>query len=124
MKAKWYLGGILAASALAAPAFGQISIMIGTPPPPVRYEVAPPMPQPGYVWMPGYWAPVHGRYVWYSGRWSNPPYYGAAWRNPRWRHEGDGWRYYEGGWGRHDYHGHGHAYGHDHGHGHGHGHDD
>lgn len=112
MKAKWYLGGILAASTLAAPAFGQISIMIGTPPPPIRYEVAPPMPQPGYVWMPGYWAPVHGRYAWYSGRWANPPYHGAAWNSPRWRHEGDGWRYYDGGWERHGHHGHGHAYGH------------
>lgn len=116
MKVKWYLGGILAASVLAAPAFGQVSIMIGTPPPPVRYEVAPPMPQPNYVWMPGYWAPVQGRYVWYSGRWGRPPYHGAAWRGPRWQHEGDGWRYREGGWGRHDHHDHGHGHGHAYGH--------
>lgn len=118
MKAQWFLGGILAASTFTAPAFGQISVYIGTPPPPIRYEVAPPMPEPGFVWTRGYWAPVRGRYVWYPGRWSRPPYRGAAWREPRWEHEGRGWHYHDGGWrahGGHDdhgHHGHGHAYGH------------
>ena len=143
MKAKWFLGGILfAASALSAPAFGQVSIgvTIGTPPPPIRYEVPPPMPEVGYEWVPGYWAPISGHYVWYPGRWYQPPYYGAAWRPAHWEHEGPGWRYYEGGWGPREFHdgpgnhGRGHAYGHykdhggddddqGHGHGHGHGHD-
>ena len=140
MNAKWALGSILAASTFAAPAFGQVSIgvTIGTPPPPIRYEVAPPMPEVGYVWVPGYWAPSGPRYVWYPGRWSQPPYYGAGWRPAHWEHEGHGWRYYEGGWGPRGVHGPppGHAYGHykdrdgdwddgdhDHGHGHGHGHD-
>ena len=122
MNAKWFLGSLLSISALTAPAFSQVSIFIGTPPPPVRYEAAPPMPYPGYVWTQGYWAPVDGRYVWYPGRWARPPYYGAAWYGPRWEHGDRGWRYHEGGWrGRrwhddddhHGHHGHGHAYGHD-----------
>lgn len=118
MKLKWLLAPLFAASTLAAPAFGQISIMIGTPPPPVRYEVPPPMPQPDYVWVPGYWAPVQGQYVWYPGRWNRPPYYGAAWRNPHWNREDRGGRYYDGDWGERewhdDHHGRGHAYGHRH----------
>lgn len=132
MKAKWFFGGILAAaSALSAPAFGQVSVgvgvTIGTPPPPIRYEAPPPMPAVGYQWVPGYWAPVSGHYVWYPGRWNRPPYYGAAWRPAHWEHEGPHWRYYEGGWGPREVHKvpPGHAYGHykehdEHGHGHGH----
>ena len=143
MNAKWVLGSILAASTLTAPAFGQVSIgvTIGTPPPPVQYEVPPPMPEVGYVWTPGYWAPYGGHYAWRRGYWVRPPYYGAAWRPAHWVHEGPGWRYYEGGWGPREVHGPppreyygppGHAYGHykdhddhdhdDHGHGNGHGH--
>jgi len=145
MNVKWVLGTILTASALSASASGQVSIgvTIGTPPPPVQYEVAPPMPAVGYVWTNGYWAPYGGHYVWHRGYWAHPPYYGAAWRPARWVHEGPGWRYYEGGWGPREMHGPpppphayygppGHAYGHykdkdhdDHGKGHGHhGHDD
>jgi hypothetical protein len=127
MKTKWLLGSILAATAFAAPAFGQISVYIGTPPPPIRYEVPPPMPQMGYVWMPGYWSPYGGRYVWAPGRWSRPPYYGAAWQGGGWDHDGRGWRYRQGYWAPHGYDGpRGHAYGHykEHGHGNGHGHDD
>jgi YXWGXW repeat-containing protein len=103
MKAKWVLGSVLAASTFIPSAFGQVSIgvTIGTPPPPIQYEVPPPMPQVGYVWAPGYWAPYGGRYVWHRGYWAHPPYYGAAWRPARWVHEGPGWRYYEGGWGPH-----------------------
>ncbi|MBS1823111.1 MAG: YXWGXW repeat-containing protein [Acidobacteria bacterium] len=140
MKTKWLLGGLLAAATFTAPAFGQISVYIGTPPPPIRYEVPPPMPEVGYVWMPGYWAPYGGRYVWAPGRWSRPPYYGAAWRGGGWDRDGRGWRYREGYWaprGR-DWHdrdwdddgpgnrGRGHAYGHykEHGRGHGRDHND
>ena len=49
MKIKWLLGATLATAALAAPAFGQIGVYIGTPPPPIRYEVRPPIPGPGYA---------------------------------------------------------------------------
>lgn len=123
MKAKWLLGGVLAASSCVSPAFGQVSIYIGTPPPPVRYEVPPPMPTVGYVWVPGYWTPYGGRYVWAPGRWSRPPYYGASWREGGWDRDDRGWRYRPGYWGRHgddddQGHGRGHAYGHYKRHGH------
>lgn len=126
MKTKWLLSSVLAATALAAPAFGQISVYIGTPPPPIRYEVPPPMPEVGYIWTPGYWAPYGHRYAWAPGRWSRPPYYGAAWQGGGWDHDGRGWRYREGYWApRGGYGPRGHAYGHykykEHGHGHDHG---
>jgi len=132
MKANWFLGAALAVSALSAPAFGQVSIgvMIGTPPPPVRYEVPPPPPEEGYVWMQGYWAPDGPRYVWAPGHWMRPPYYGAAWHPAYWEHHDNGYRYHGGYWEHHDNGRHRGWYKNDqgekhgHGHGHGHGHDD
>lgn len=97
MKMKWVLG-IVAASALSAPSFGQVDVYIGTPPPPLRYEVPPPMPGEGFVWIDGYWA-LHGhRYVWVPGRWERPPYPGAYWSHPHYDHYDRGWKLHEGHW--------------------------
>lgn len=128
MKAIWVLGAALATSALSASALGQVSIgvTIGTPPPPIRYEVAPPPPpEVGYVWVQGYWVPNGGRYVWSPGRWTRPPYEGAGWHAAQWEHGDHGYHYHEGYWEHHevrdhrdrdhddDHHGNGHAYGHE-----------
>ena len=45
-----------AAATFTPPASAQVSfsLSVGTPPPPMRYEVVP-APRPGYVWAPGYW---------------------------------------------------------------------
>ncbi|HMF63861.1 MAG TPA: hypothetical protein VK608_07215 [Edaphobacter sp.] len=120
MRSKLWLCSVLAAAAFSAPAFGQVQIYIGTPPPPVRYEVRPPMPANGYMWTDGYWEPYRGRYRWMSGRWMRPPYPGAYWRPSRYQHYDQGWRVQRGYWDRRDGdhyrdhdHGHGHAYGHE-----------
>jgi WXXGXW repeat (2 copies) len=102
MKAKWLYGGVLA-SAIAIPAFGQISVSIGTPPPPIRYEVRPAMPSPGYVWVDGYWGVNGGRYVWVPGVWRRPPYAGAYWSHPHYDHYNDGWHMHEGHWDHEDH---------------------
>jgi hypothetical protein len=113
LNAKW-LYSIVAASALAVPAFGQIQVYIG-PPPPVRYEVPPPMPAQGYVWVDGYWG-VRGRhYVWVPGAWQQPPYPGAYWTHPHYDHYQQGWQAHEGHW-DHEDHGDHHDDHHDHGH--------
>lgn len=54
MKTKW-LASLILASAVSAPAFAQVGIYIGHEPPPLRYEVRPAMPGPGYAWVDGYW---------------------------------------------------------------------
>ena len=117
MKAKWLYGGILA-SAIAIPAFGQISVTIGTPPPPIRYEARPPMPGAGYVWVDGYWGPDHGRYVWIPGVWQRPPYAGAYWSHPHYDHYQNGWQMHEGHWDHEDHGDHHHDDHHDDHHGH------
>jgi WXXGXW repeat (2 copies) len=129
MKSKWLLG-LVAASALSAPAFGQIQIYIGTPPPPVRYEVVPPMPAEGFVWMAGFWEPQGPRYRWVPGRYERAPEPGAYWAPARYEHDDHGWKLHKGYWehrgnphfDRDDHNGHREDH-EDHGHGHGHGHD-
>jgi len=116
LKAKWIYSTV-AASALAVPAFSQIQVYIGPPPPPIRYEVRPPMPEEGFVWVDGYWGPRAGRYVWVPGSWQRPPYPGAYWSHPHYDHYRQGWQVHEGHWDhedndRDDHHAHDH-YDHD-----------
>ena len=66
-KFNFRFGRVALAAALIAPlalvsttgahaaSFG-ISISVGTPPPPLPVYVQPPLPAPGYLWTPGYWA--------------------------------------------------------------------
>ena len=110
MKIKWLASAILAAG-LTAPAFAGVGVYIGAPPPPLRYEAAPPMPGPGYVWTAGYWNWAGGRYVWAPGVWRRPPYAGAYWTHPHYDHYSNGWAYHEGHW-DHEDHGDHHDWGH------------
>src|SRR5277367_2218109 len=95
LKARWFCS-VLAASALAIPAFSQIHVYIGTPPPPLRYEARPPMPGEGYAWVDGYWGDRGGRYVWVPGVWQRPPYAGAYWTHPHYDHYQQGWQVQKG----------------------------
>jgi hypothetical protein len=115
LKTKWLIAAVTTV-ALTAPVFGQVGIYIGRTPPPLRYEVRPPMPGDGYAWVDGYWGVNEGRYVWIPGRWDRPPYAGAYWSHPHYDHYQEGWRMHEGHWDHED---HGDHY--DHGH---HDHDD
>jgi len=66
MKLNW-ICGVLFAIALTIPASAQISVYIGSAPPPLRYEQRAPIPAPGYVWIEGYWAPDGHHYRWVRG---------------------------------------------------------
>ena len=112
MKARW-LCSLAAASALTVPAFSQIQIYIGPPPPPVRYEVRPVMPAEDFVWVDGYWGTRGNRYVWVPG---------AYWTHPHYDHYQQGWQVHEGHWDREDHRDH-HDDHHDHEHGDHHDHD-
>ena len=104
MKTKWLYGGLLA-TAISLPAVGQVSfdVHIGEPPPPLRYEVPPPIPAPGYVWTDGYWVIEGNRWVWRHGEWQRPPYNGAYWTHPHYDHYPDGWHVHEGHWDHDDH---------------------
>ncbi|WPC66996.1 hypothetical protein SBP18_00375 [Rhodoferax ferrireducens] len=61
------LSVLVAASAVAVPAFAQVSVNINLAPPAPLYEVRPVI-APGYAWAPGYWVLMGDRHVWVRGR--------------------------------------------------------
>jgi hypothetical protein len=72
-------------------------VMVAPPPP--REEVVGTAPEPGYVWLSGYWAWVGDRHEWVPGHWSaSRP--GRHWVTHQWVREGDGWRMKPGHWAR------------------------
>jgi hypothetical protein len=108
--------GLLRATALAAalsmtaatvltPAAAQAQVFIGVsvnfaPPPLPEYE-QPPIPEPGYLWIPGYWAfdDDYGDYYWVPGTWAEAPEPGYLW-TPAWWGWSDGvYAFHEGYWG-------------------------
>lgn len=88
------LCGLTLSAALAAPAFAQVYVHVGPPPP--RREVIPP-PRPGYewhggyhrwdghryVWVPGEYVVVHPGHHWVPGHWDYSPR-GHFWVEGHW----------------------------------------
>src|SRR5579871_3727104 len=98
-------GLIFAAAALATPITAHAQIGIGISitiaPPELPVYVQPPIPEPGYIWAPGYWAYGDEGYYWLPGTWVRPPTVGVLWTPGDW-----GWRdgvylWNEGYWGPH-----------------------
>jgi hypothetical protein len=106
MKTKLFAILLLSGMSMFARSHVSIGIGIGVgpaygyayapPPPPPVVRYAPPVPGPGYYWVPGYYSPVGARYVWRAGYWTRPPHRGAHWIAPRYH----GGRYYNGYWRR------------------------
>jgi hypothetical protein len=94
---------ILAAMSALPAAHAQIgvslAIHIGPPALPV-YE-QPPLPAPGYMWTPGYWAYGEAGYFWVPGVWVQPPSAGLLWTPGYWGYEGGVYGWHEGYWGPH-----------------------
>ena len=59
-----------------------ISVRVGPPALPV-YE-QPFCPEPGYIWIPGYWAYSDDGYYWVPGTWVLPPEPGLLWTPGYW----------------------------------------
>lgn len=78
----------LAVSTVAVVSHAQVICVSNVSPPPELpvYE-QPPIPAPGYVWTPGYWASGPNGYFWVPGTWVQPPAIGALWTPGYW-----GWR--------------------------------
>ncbi len=93
---------LLAASALAAPAYAQININISLAPPAPQYELVP-VVAPGYIWAPGYWGWSGERHVWVRGR-TIVHREGYRWEPDRWDQRDRGYYRTAGHWERdHDY---------------------
>ncbi len=103
-----------AAPAFVAPAFAQTcacppgeasaagpTIEAEEPPPPLPVYEQPPIPAPGYVWTPGYWAWNTYDYYWVPGVWVQPAQTGLLWTPGYWAFVGGAYLFHAGYWGPH-----------------------
>jgi hypothetical protein len=67
-------------------------------PPPLRVEVAPPVPAAGAVWIAGFWQWSGKEWVWVAGSWQLRPAPGASWRGATWEVRGRVHVLVPGGW--------------------------
>jgi len=95
---------LLAASAFttAPHAEARVFISVNIAPPLLPVYEQPPLPGPGYLWTPGYWAYADGGYYWVPGTWVRAPYRGALWTPGYWGWGGSGvYVFHAGYWGLH-----------------------
>jgi len=74
---------LCAVPALSQAAFG-IGVSVNIAPPVLPVYVQPPLPAPGYIWTPGYWAWDGSDYYWVPGTWVEPPQGGMLWTPGYW----------------------------------------
>jgi hypothetical protein len=103
-----FLRGLIPALALAVlPAISSAGVFIGVSvniaPPPLPVYVQPPCPEPGYLWVPGYWAwnDDDDAYYWVPGTWVLPPQVGFLWTPGYWGWDEDAYVWHAGYWGPH-----------------------
>jgi hypothetical protein len=91
--------GVLPATSVAPQAAIGISVTIAPPALPVY--VQPPIPGPGYHWIPGYWAwdAEVDDYYWVPGYWSRPPRVGLLWTPGYWGWNDGVYVFHDGYWG-------------------------
>ena len=92
--------GLLAFSA-ASHAEWSVGISVGFPPPALPVYEQPPVPAPGYLWTPGYWAydDAAGDYYWVPGTWVLAPRPGYLWTPGYWAADGVYFAWHGGYWG-------------------------
>src|SRR5277367_713175 len=100
--------GVLALIAVAIPAASHaqgvsigIGISIHTAPPALPVYVQPPLPAPGLIWTPGYWAYGADDYFWVPGTWIAAPTPGYLWTPGYWGFVGGAYGWHGGYWGPH-----------------------
>lgn len=76
-----------------------VGISVGFAPPALPVYDQPPIPGPGYMWMPGYWAWGPDGYYWVPGTWVIPPAVGLLWTPPWWGWNGSVYVFHGGYWG-------------------------
>jgi hypothetical protein len=74
-----------------------ISVRIGPPVLPVYAQ--PICPEPGFIWVPGYWAFGDDGYFWVPGTWVEPPEVGLLWTPGYWAFEDSLYVWSPGYWG-------------------------
>ncbi|HEY2528334.1 MAG TPA: hypothetical protein VGJ20_10365 [Xanthobacteraceae bacterium] len=79
-----------------------VGISVSIVPPALPVYVQPPIPAPGYLWIPGYWAWGHDLgYYWVPGTWILPPQPGLLWTPGYWAWSDGVYVFHTGYWGPH-----------------------
>jgi len=78
-----------------------VFISVNFAPPVLPVYVQPPLPAPGYIWTPGYWAYGDAGYYWVPGVWVQPPTPGFLWTPGYWGYGGGVYGWHGGYWGLH-----------------------
>ncbi len=92
---------VAAALAVAAPqtSVARVAEAVAIAPPPLPVYAQPPIPGPGYIWIPGYWAWGPDGYYWVPGTWVLPPAVGLLWTPGYWAWSPGGFVFNIGFWG-------------------------
>jgi WXXGXW repeat (2 copies) len=98
--ARWVILALLL-SVIPASAFAGVFISVGFAPPVLPVYEQPPLPAPGYIWTPGYWAYGDAGYYWVPGVWVQPPGVGLLWTPGYWGFAGGFYGWHPGYWGAH-----------------------
>jgi hypothetical protein len=101
MRTKLIIASLVLAGGVTLPALSQagVGIYVNVAPPAPIVEAPPPVPQPGYVWAPGYYSWVNGAHVWVPGHYiAGRP--GWHWVPDRWVQRGPRYVYVAGHWRR------------------------
>lgn len=80
-------------------AAAQVSVSVSFGPPVIPVYAQPPVPAPGYIWTPGYWAWDGTEYVWVPGAWVMAPVVGYLWTPPWWGWSNGLYVFHPGYWG-------------------------
>jgi hypothetical protein len=87
----------------AVPTLSQAQVSVGLSvniaPPVLPVYEQPPLPEPGYLWSPGYWAWDGSDYYWVPGTWVEPPSAGLLWTPGYWGWNDGVYAWNEGYWG-------------------------
>ena len=78
-----------------------ICVSNNVPPPELPVYEQPPIPAPGYIWTPGYWAGGPSGYFWVPGTWVEPPSAGLLWTPGYWAWRDGIYTWSAGYWGPH-----------------------
>jgi WXXGXW repeat (2 copies) len=95
---------LIMAPMLAVPvsqAHAGVFVSVGFAPPVLPVYAQPPLPAPGYMWTPGYWAYGDAGYYWVPGVWVEPPSIGVLWTPGYWGFGGGFYAWHPGYWGPH-----------------------
>ena len=94
---------LLAIGMLAVPVQSRAQVAVGISvrigPPVLPVYVQPICPEPGYIWVPGYWAYGPDDYYWVPGTWVEPPEVGLLWTPGYWGWQDGLYVWYPGYWG-------------------------